>query len=202
MGRGGKADTITEMEIVTWMSPDEPAPDGEFQARFGVHGEFFNDRLVIPLRCPRGQLLGWDSRVVGQKEASRYMLPGTGHNVVFLGMPRMMPRVWSRRPVWIVEGFFDLLALEQCYPQEPILGTGPARLVYSQLQFLRRFASEVNMVFDRDKTGRQGTERALKALRELEVECRDIPYRGGKDPGEIWDKSGLEGLRTAFPKAA
>ena len=66
------------------------------------------------------------------------------------------------------------------------------------------------MVYDNDETGRRqtvgyvdtvtGKRRwgALDVLRRVGVKARDVPYRGGKDPGEIWEKQGTAGLRRAF----
>jgi len=188
------------MRLTTFVCPPDPAPDPDFREKYEDHGGFFEGRLILPLYTPRGQLCGWDSRATTYKSASRFILPRARWNPTFVGMPRMMPRIWARQPVWIAEGLFDLFALEQLYPDAAILGAGTARLVPSQLDFLQRFASEVNLVFDRDKTGREGTEKALKDLRYRRVECRDIPYRGGKDPGEIWDSGGLTALRECFPR--
>jgi hypothetical protein len=39
---------------------------------------------------------------------------------------------------------------------------------------------------------------AVETLCRVGVRARDIPYRGGKDPGEIWDRSGVDGLRRSF----
>jgi len=78
------------------------------------------------------------------------------------------------------------------------------------IEFLRRFCRGwVHMVYDQDPTGRKATTGfrddtgkwtpgALDNLKRVGLRCEDVPYSGGKDPGEIWDKGGIAQLRTAF----
>ncbi len=201
LGRAARPDAIRELGLVSWEgTAANEAPDEDFRQRYGGRGEFFEERLILPLRSPRGTLLGWDSRETERKAASRYLLPQGRWNPVWVNMPRVMPRVFAKRPVWIVEGMFDVFALEQALsPDTPVLGAGTARLVYSQIQYLRRFASEVYLVFDMDKAGREGARRALEDLTRVGVPCTVLAYPG-KDPGEIWDTKGFFGVREVFAK--
>lgn len=203
LGRGGTMEVIESWGATTWSSPREVAPDEEFRKRYGSHGEFFDGRVLIPLWSPRGTLLGFDSRAIGEtKKASRYLIGDRPWAVCWIGIKTAMPKIWRGEDPWIVEGFADVFALTHAV-EGPVLGSGPARLNYSQLEFLRRFCSFANLVFDRDATGRKGTEQALKDLTKRNLGCRDVPYgKPGDDPGAIWLRSGAEGVRQAFPYAS
>ena len=69
----------------------------------------------------------------------------------------------------------------------------------------RRGALELLEGVDRD-TGRcltcqhraDKSDPICKNCGMVHVKCRDVKYSGGKDPGEIWDKGGLVGVRAAF----
>jgi DNA primase len=63
--------------------------------------------------------------------------------------------------------------------------------------------------FDEDATGRGMAEGrvdntgafhkgAKQALERVNVNVQVVRYRGGKDPGEIWDSGGRAALRAAF----
>jgi len=201
LGRGARPDLLAGMGVCTWSPPDDPAPDEAFREKYGDHGRFFEDRIIFPLWSPRGQLLGWDSRHADRKDLSRYIIPKFQYQTVWIGMPVAMPRIWEGKTVWICEGIFDLFALDQACPTSPVLACGTANLHRGHTEFLRRFATSVRMVLDRDPAGRRGTEKALSYLSRVGVECRDFPYGPGKDPGEIWDNHGFEGVRHAFPLA-
>jgi len=203
LGRGARPDTIHGLGISTWVPPKEPAPDEAFRKKYGSRGEFFNDRILFPLWSARGLLIGWESRHAGQKDLSRYIIPKWHWQTHWLGMPLAMPRMWEGKVVWICEGVFDLFALNQALPNSPVLAIGTARLHRGQVRFLSRLArGGVRLALDRDKAGREGTEKALYYLEKAGVECKDHPYGPGKDPGEIWDSSGLRGCEKAFPLAA
>lgn len=200
LARGAKPETIDSWGITTWTPPSEPAPDEEFRKRLGEHGEVFNDRIIIPLRSPRGVLLGWDSRSIGEKAVLRWLIGDRPWCVCWVGLQVAMDKIWEGCDPWIVEGAFDVFALQHALPDEPVLGAGPARLVYSQVEFLRRFCKHVNLVFDRDTAGRKGSQKALADLQDRGVSCREIAYgRADDDPGKIWDRGGAEAMRREFP---
>jgi hypothetical protein len=161
-------------------------------------------------------LLGIEARTWGvgeTKKLSQILLPEADWNPVFIGLtPSTMGKLWEGCDVWVVEGVFDLGAVEHVAPKKDVvLATLRARVSDRHCAFFRRFLrGRVNMVYDNDETGRRqtlgyidpstGKKRwgALDLLGRVGVEARDVPYRGGKDPGEIWERQGTEGLRRAF----
>jgi len=82
--------------------------------------------------------------------------------------------------------------------EDVVLASVRAHLSYAHIQFLRRFASYVHMVYDEDETGREGSAAALSMLSRVGVMSRVVRYCGGKDPGELWDAFGEDGLRRIF----
>jgi DNA primase len=110
-----------------------------------------------------------------------------------------MDKIWKGGTVWVVEGVFDLFALNWAVPdKDVVLASLRARLTKNHINFLQRYASSVNLVYDRDEAGRVGTHRALKDFRSNGIDGRDFPYNGGKDPGELWDRYGSQGLIKSF----
>jgi DNA primase len=191
---------IASLGIITWTLPQEPCTDNLFVNQFGEYGEELQDKLITPLRSPRGSLIGIEARsYIGKKTISRFLLPAAEWNPIWIGSDISFNAIYNGSPVWVVEGLFDLAAIRRVLPKNsPVLASLRAKLTDKHLLFLKRFASYVNMVYDRDETGRNGTKRALYDLKNLGIPCRDVPYRGGKDPGDIWDKTGDYGLDQAF----
>jgi DNA primase len=114
--------------------------------------------------------------------------------------PFAMEKIWKGGCVWLVEGVFDVLALDWIIPEEDVvLGTLRAKLSLNHLTFLKRFCiSRVNMVYDKDTAGRKGAYDAILNLKKVGIPYQQIPYRYGLDPGEIWDKGGEYLLKKAF----
>lgn len=212
LGRGAKEEFIQQEGIVTWCRADSPIPDQTFQDRYGTHGERLEGCLVCPVRSPKGEVIGFEGRSTQRKYITDFRLPPSAWNPFWLGTKTAMPKIWSGGDVWIVEGLFDLCPLQWAIPQEDaILASVRAHLSRNHVEFLRRFCKGwVNMVYDRDETGRKATHGytddqgkrhwgALDNLQRVGLDCRDKPYSGGTDPGEIWDLGGAPAIKKAFP---
>lgn len=213
-GRGAQPQTVAELGCVTWRAEEQLSDDLLWRKQFGPggQGEYIEGWLVMPLYGPRGQHLGFESRRTDVKRFHRWVMPEAAWNPVFTGLtPSAMQRVWAGGDVWLVEGTFDMFALQWALdPKDVVLGTVTATLNRRQLEFLRRFCKGwVHVAYDRDESGQHGTHGwrdaegkfrwgALQKLEHAGIRCREVVYAGGKDPGEIWDHSGAEGIRAAF----
>jgi DNA primase len=168
--------------------------------------------LSIPLWAPSGKLLGVEfRRWQGDKAVMKHYLPPSKWTATFAGMNyTAMERIWSGADVWLVEGIFDLALAHVA--QGVVLACGGARLSYAHAQFISRFlrrSATAYVCFDEDATGRGMAEGrvdntgafhmgAKQALERVNVNVQVVRYRGGKDPGEIWDSGGRAALRAAF----
>jgi len=219
LGRGMRGERIAEIGVALWNPlrvPGEP-PDPEFHKTVGYRGAYVAGTLAFPLRAPHGDVIGIEFRAwSGEKRMRQYLLPESAWSPLFAGMtPSVMRRIWDGGDVWVVEGIFDAVALEHVVPPtDAVLATLRARVSKAHAEFLSRFClGTVHMVYDQDETGRNMTfgytdsttkKRvwgALDTLRRVGVQCRDVPYTGGKDPGEVWDSGGAPALRRAFARS-
>ena len=142
-----------------------------------------------------------------------YWLPEAYWNPFFLGLTEeSMERLRGGANVWICEGLFDLGPLERIV-DGVVLATVRAKLSDRHIEFLRRWmrpGARVFMAYDMDETGKKqvhgwvdeatGKRRwgALERLERVAISAQAVSYRGGKDPGEIWERTGTPGLRAAF----
>lgn len=215
LGRGAKEETLLTEGVVTWTPPKIPAPESEtlFRERYGPFGERLRGMMIIPVWSPRGVLIGFEGRSIHKKYITDYRLEAEKWNPFFLGLRAGMLRIWNGGDVWIGEGFFDKCPLEWIVPsRDAVLATVRASLSRKHVEFLRRYCAPtatVHMVYDHDQTGRRATvggvdEKgkkilgALELLRRVELRCREVPYHGGKDPGEVWLQGGVRALKSAF----
>lgn len=199
LGRGGKPETILDLGITHWVEPSEPAPSEKFKLDYGSHGDRLRDSFVIPLRSPKGDLLGIQCQKPDDRWMLRYLLPRGAWNPVWLGMsPKVMQQIWDGAEVWLVEGFFDLTALQWVLPEgHVVLGCLTAKLSDQQALFCQRFVKQVHMVFDSDVAGRKGAHWAQIVLDRLGVLVRVIQYPPG-DPGDLWKNGGEYALQRIF----
>lgn len=219
LGRGMREDRISEIGVAQWnpLQTQGDPPDPEFPKLMGHRGAYVAGTVAFPLRAPHGDIIGVEFRAWrGEKRMRQYLLPEANWTPMFAGMtPSVMQRIWDGGDVWVVEGIFDAAAMEHVVPPtDAVLATLRARVSKAHAEFFSRFCmGTVHMVYDQDETGRNMTfgyidattkKRvwgALDALRRVGVTCRDVPYSGGKDPGEIWDTGGVPALRHAFDRS-
>jgi hypothetical protein len=211
LGRGASPDTIERLGIREWEPASTPAPSEHFTSRYGRHGEKLAEMVTIPLRGPTGTLLGIEARSRFEKKVTEFRVPESQWNTVILNAPRAAEAMWSGGSVWVVEGVYDLCALDWCIPKtDAVIATLRAGLSKDAVEFLARFCTNtVYMVYDNDETGRKATHGwkdpatgkyrpgALDLLTRAGVRAVDYRYRG-KDPGEVWRAGGLPALRAAF----
>jgi hypothetical protein len=218
LGRGALERSYRELGCVTWQVPfGESVGDEAFDKRYGPpKGLNLEGWLVCPIYSPKGKVIGFEARNTREKALSEYVMPEGAWNPLWLGLcPAAMERIWAGGDVWIGEGLFDKFPMEWAVPEaDVVLATLRARLTDKHVEFLRRFCRGwVHMVYDLDVQGRKATHGwtdptgkyrwgALDKLRRVDVKCRDVPYTGGKDPGEVWDKGGAAGIRAAFRMTA
>ena len=147
-----------------------------------------------------------------RKDDVRYLLPESRWQPIWIGMPQAQEDLWGEKDLIVVEGRFDVFAILQLLAatgnDKAVLGSGPAHLSWKQTEYLRRWCQldedkrppKVYIAYDNDDPGKKGTADALKHLDQRGVQCRELRYgKPQDDPGEIWDRGGVEALRKAFP---
>lgn len=212
LGRGLPEPLLRDCRVGLWRSLPEPCPDDTFASRFGPHGRSLDGWLTFPVWAPSGKLLGaefrrWD----GEKQVVKHYLPASKWTPVFFGMcyPALV-RIASGADVWLVEGVFDMAVGHVV--DGVVLTCGGAKVSHAHARFLSRFmrpSAVVYLCFDEDPTGRgmaagrhdnAGKWHAggKQILEGVGLRVQDVRYRGGKDPGVIWDHGGRDALRSAF----
>jgi len=150
-------------------------------------------KLVFPITNARGLLRGIQIRSPDpeQKDYSKFYLEAAGIDAVFFGTPLAMPVIWKTRSVYLCEGLFDLPPLLRIWPNT--LCTGTANVSRLQMEFLRRYVDEVNVVFDADWGGDLFWNRFEREYARYFSKTRRVEL-GAKDPSDLWAKLGDEKL--------
>ena len=215
LGRGLPQNLFEEMKIGLWGRQPTPASDEVYAKRNGEFGQKREGWMSVPIWSPRIQLIGviyrlWD----GNKEFRDYMLPESKWAPAFIGLtPSVLQKIWDGGDIWVVEGLFDMTIGHVIPKKDVVLACGTANLSRLQVNFLKRFLAPtamVHIVYDEDKTGRDHAAGytdvktgkympgVCDRLKRVGVRCRDVRYRGGKDPGIIWEAGGKPALAAAF----
>src|SRR5664279_450399 len=121
----------------------------------------FRDRIMFPIRDPRGRVLGFGGRVLDKGEPKYLNSPETeifhkGRELYGLHEARLA-RVKLER-LLVVEGYMDVVRLHQAGIQYAVATLGTATTA-EHLRRAFKLVSEVVFAFDGDRAGRGAVER-------------------------------------------
>jgi len=166
----------------------------------------FRNRIMFPIRDPRGRVIGFGGRVMGNEEPKYLNSPETpvfhkGQALYGLFEARQTPG----RPeeILIVEGYLDVASLSQ-HGIEPAVATLGTATTPDHIRRLTRISDRLIFCFDGDRAGRKAAWRALEtALPHAggTVELKFLLLPEGQDPDSLVRDNGAEALRELLPNA-
>ena len=138
----------------------------------------FRQRIMFPIRTPRGDIIGFGGRVLGQGEPKYLNSPETplfekGRELYGLYEARQAIRDAGR--VLVVEGYMDVVALAQFGIDYAVAALGTATTP-THVQKLLRQADHVFYCFDGDKAGQRAAWRALENSLEALVDGKALHF--------------------------
>ncbi|HEY3084127.1 MAG TPA: DNA primase [Candidatus Dormibacteraeota bacterium] len=158
--------------------------------------DFFAERLVIPIRDERGQVLAFTARTVRADEVRKYInspeTPAYIKGRVVFGLDLARDEITRRGHAAVMEGQFDVITAHQFGVTNAIASSGTA-LTEEQVRLLKRFTDELLLVFDSDRAGREAARKAAVLAAQHAMRSRVVAIPGAKDPDEF--------LRGAGPDA-
>ena len=125
----------------------------------------FRDRIMFPIRSPKGEVIGFGGRVLDTGEPKYLNSPETpvfvkGRELYGLFEGRQAIR--ERGYALVVEGYMDVVALAQSGLGHAVATLGTA-CTADHVRKLLRFTNHVVFSFDGDAAGRRAAHRALEA---------------------------------------
>ncbi len=159
--------------------------------------DFFAERLAIPIRDERGQVLAFTARTVRQDEQRKYInspdSPTYIKGRVIFGLDLARDEIARRGHAVLMEGQFDVITAHQFGLSNAVASSGTA-LTDDQLRLLKRFTDELLLVFDADRAGRDAARKAAAMAAHHGMRTRVATIPGAKDPDEFLRAGGQEAL--------
>ena len=151
--------------------------------------DFFQRRLVVPIRDERGQPVAFTGRAVLTDQVPKYMnspeTPAYVKGRVLFGLDLARTEIEARGHAVMVEGQFDVIVAHQFGVGNAVASSGTS-LTPEQLTLLKRFTDEVVLWFDNDQAGRGAEEKTIRLAREQQLRTRVARIPGeAKDPDEF-----------------
>jgi DNA primase len=161
------------------------------------HFDFFRDRIMFPIRDRHGAVIAFGGRIVPSEEktdeSAKYLnspeSPLFQKSTTLYGLPLSAEGMRQRDRAIIVEGYLDVLALQQVGLTETVAPLGTA-LTEDHLRMIMRYTHNCYCCFDGDAAGRRAARRVLPLALALGVIPHVIVLPEGSDPDLIVQQGG------------
>jgi DNA primase len=165
----------------------------------------FRGRLMIPIRDPRGRVIAFGGRILGDGEPKYLNSPDTplfDKGRTLYNIDRASPASRSARRLIVVEGYMDVIALDRAGIAEVVAPNGTA-VTEAQLERMWRLDPSPILCFDGDSAGRKAAIRAaLRALPHIGPErtLRFVELPAGQDPDDVVSSGGCDAFEALLAK--
>jgi len=154
----------------------------------------FRARVMFSISDLRKRIVGFGGRVLGDGTPKYLNSPDTplfrkGHTLFALDLAR--EAVTRTKTVIVVEGYFDAIALHQAGLTHTVATLGTA-LTIDHIHVLRRFASNVVLLFDPDPAGVRAALRGLDLFVNSGLGVKVVSLPVGDDPDTFVRSFGSE----------
>lgn len=165
----------------------------------------FRGRLMIPIRDPRGRVIAFGGRIIGDGEPKYLNSPETplfdkGRQLYNLDRAGAAARKAGR--VVAVEGYMDVIALAQAGFDEAVAPLGTA-MTEHQLDRLWRMADVPILCFDGDGAGQKAAIRAATRALPMLAPGRSLSFVSlpqGQDPDDLVRSAGPAAFEALLAK--
>jgi len=159
----------------------------------------FRGRLMIPIRDPRGRVIAFGGRILGEGEPKYLNSPDTplfDKGRTLYNLDKCSPASRQTGRVIVVEGYMDVIAIAQAGFADAVAPLGTA-LTEQQITMLWRMTEKPLLCFDGDAAGQKAALRAaLRAMPLLKPghSLQFVTLPEGQDPDDLVKKSGPKAL--------
>jgi DNA primase len=148
----------------------------------------FRKRIVFPVRDPRGQVMGFGARSLGEDaKGPKYLNSPEGvfrKSEMLFGIDRARQAIARGGRAVVVEGYTDVLALHQAGIADSVAVMGTA-ITPDQLKSLSRYTEEVVLAMDADRAGEDAMIRAQRVAGARRMRLRVAEMPEGEDPADM-----------------
>ena len=161
----------------------------------------FRGRLMIPIRDPRGRVIAFGGRILGDGEPKYLNSPETSlfdKGRTLYNIDRAGPASRTAKRLIVVEGYMDVIALDRAGIAEVVAPNGTA-VTEAQLERMWRLEPSPILCFDGDAAGRKAAIRAAtRALPHIRPDrtLRFVELPAGQDPDDVVKGGGKQAFEA------
>lgn len=127
--------------------------------------DIFRGRLMFPIRNPRGRVIGFGGRALGESGPKYINSPQSSlfdKSGTLYGADRARDAARQADRAVVVEGYMDVITAHQFGFRNVVASIGTA-LTEKQVDVLKRLSRRISLALDADSAGQEATLRSLKS---------------------------------------
>jgi len=162
-----------------------------FERDNGELADRFNGRVIFPWLNVSGKIIAFGGRLLDSrtKGISQKYVNSPGSEIyqkdhALYGIYQAKKAIAKFDIVYMVEGYTDVVSMHQCGIENVVANSGTALSVY-QIKLLRRFTSNIVLLYDGDEAGQHAALRGTDMLLSEGMNVKVLLLPDGKDPDEL-----------------
>lgn len=158
--------------------------------------DFFRERVIFPIQSLSGKILGFGGRVLKNvPNAPKYLNSPESEiynkRSILFGLFQAKKAIKEQDHCLLVEGYTDVISLSQAGVENVVASSGTS-LTVEQIYLIKRFTSNVHLLYDGDPAGINAAIRGLNLLLEKDLNVKIIILPEKEDPDSFIRKQGKQ----------
>lgn len=162
--------------------------------------DFYRARVMFPIHGTNGKILGFGGRTLSaDKKIPKYINSPESdiynkRNTLY-GLYFAKEAIRKQDECILVEGYTDVISLHQGELNNVVAASGTS-LTQEQIKLIKRYTSNITMIFDGDPAGIKASMRGLDMVLEADMNVRLVLLPEGEDPDSFLNKTGSQSFTT------
>jgi len=166
-------------------------------------GQLFDNyrgRIIFPIQNQSGKIIGFGARVIGSSDRGPKYI-NTPENELYVKSKILYGSYFARHPIdkfnecYLVEGYTDVTAMHQA-GIENVVASGGTALTIDQLRLIKKYTTNLTIIYDGDKAGVKAALRGLDLAIEEGLNVQLVLIPDNEDPDSYVKKVGADEFRN------
>ncbi len=160
----------------------------------------YRGRIIFPIHNQSGKVLGFGARVLKTNDkAPKYI--NTPENEIYVKSKILYGSYFARQAIdksdecLLVEGYTDVVSLHQA-GIENVVASGGTSLTPDQLRLIKKYTSNLTIIYDGDGAGIKAALRGLDLALEESLNVKLVLIPDNEDPDSYVNKVGAAAFKT------
>jgi DNA primase len=197
-------DAFTKEAIAKQYSPELLIKSGLVANRNDQLMDNYRGRVIFPIHNHSGKILGFGARILKTNDkAPKYI--NTPENEIYLKSKILYGSYFARQAIdkadecLLVEGYTDVISLHQA-GIENVVASGGTSLTLEQLRLVKKYTSNLSIIYDGDAAGVKAALRGLDLALEEGLNVKLVLIPDKEDPDSYVNKVGAAAFTQFIQK--